>query len=237
MDDAGSPAPGPRILAAEPIRALVFDRDGVLSYFDGETAAAFFRDLVPISVTEVAGLWFNYGRERGFPRSDAEERLQLREFWAFVSDSYQLAAWQRRTLEQVDYADYLVAYPEVKEVLTRLRSMGLRVGVLSNFGLASLSRSLAALELAELIDVAHAAPVTGVAKPEAWAFLAVAQALDTPPQNCLFLDDEQQHVDGAVKAGLRACRVDRSQPLSDVNAGFVNGLTPVLDILQPWPGG
>ena len=57
-------------------QALVFDRDGVLTYFDVEAADRFFRSGFSISVYEVMRLWTEAGMATGFPATpDAEARL------------------------------------------------------------------------------------------------------------------------------------------------------------------
>ena len=86
------------------IDAVLFDRDGVLTYFDVDAATAFFRPLLPISLAEIAGRWRVLGAAVGFPRHLGEERLLWACFWDQLSDEFQLTAEQRAALGSLDYA-------------------------------------------------------------------------------------------------------------------------------------
>ena len=53
-------------------------------------------------------------------------------------------------------------------------------------------------------DVVFNSARLGIAKPDPEAFLAVARALDTAPERCLFVDDTVPNVEGAREAGMQA---------------------------------
>ena len=101
----------------------------------------------------------------------------------------------------------------------------MKVGVLSNFSLASLDASLRTTGLAPWIDAACAATVIGVAKPNPDAYRIAAAALGVAPADCLFFDDEQECVDGARRVGMTAYRVDRRRATHDLDAGVVADLS------------
>ena len=94
------------------------------------------------------------------------------------------------------------------------KAHGLRVGVLSNFDLANIEATLEAVDLADLVDVACAAPVIGAEKPARAAYEITARKLGVPPTACLFFDDVPAYVAGARVAGLRAYHVDRERKTS-----------------------
>jgi HAD superfamily hydrolase (TIGR01509 family) len=192
-------------------QAAIFDRDGVLTDFDLRRAAAFFRPLLPISLAELAALWQTWGQNTGFPRNLAEEKRFWRAFWDHLSDAFALSQQARAELQSVDYANFIKTFPDARPALQAARNWGLKIGVLSNFSLASLEASLQAAGLADLVDVALAAPVLGVAKPEARSYLAVTEALQADPGSCLFFDDEPTCVQGGLAVGMHAYLVDRSR--------------------------
>jgi putative hydrolase of the HAD superfamily len=199
----------PRGASKSMYQAVIFDRDGVLTDFNLCRAAAFFRPLLPLSMHELAVFWQEWGQLAGFPRDLTEEEQFWRAFWDHLSDELSLSDEVRTRLQAVDYVHFLKAFPESRPALQAARKRGLKVGVLSNFTLASLESSLQAVGLADLIDVALAAPVLGVAKPEARSYLAVAEALQVDPGSCLFFDDERPCVQGALAVGMHAYLVDR----------------------------
>jgi putative hydrolase of the HAD superfamily len=185
------------------------DRDGVLTDFDLDAATRFFAPRLPLTIWQISARWEAYGQAVGFPRSLAEETAFFRGFWDTVCDECGATAGVRRELQALDYTRYLVAYPDVRPALEQARRAGLRVGVLSNFSLASLDASLAATGLSDLIDAACAATVIGAAKPQAEAYRIAAQALGVAPEECLFFDDEPECVAGGQTVGMHAFRVDR----------------------------
>ncbi len=96
------------------------------------------------------------------------------------------------------------------------RRAGLKIGVLSNFTLASLEPSLEATGLAGMIG--SACPATVIGSPEARMWLTASQraALGVEPRECLFFDDEQPCVDGKRTAGMTAYLVDHNRNEHDL---------------------
>jgi HAD superfamily hydrolase (TIGR01509 family) len=216
------------------VQAILFDRDGVLTYFDVDAAVAFFQPLFPISVFELAARWQTFGAATGFPRSLAEEKDFFTKFWKQLSDEFKLEPVQLAALENLDYTRFVVPYPEVRSVLNYLHAQNIRLGVLSNFSLASLEQSLVTTNLAAYFDTICAATVIGASKPSAQAYEIAVQALQVEPKQCLFFDDELGCVEGARKLGMRSYLVDRQAATHDLqNAVVVNlSLVPLLVVSQ-----
>jgi len=207
--------------------AVLFDRDGVLTYFDVDAAVEFFRPLLPISLTEIARRWQALGTTIGFPRNLGEERLFWAAFWDQLSAEFVLTAEQRATLGALDYTRFIVPYPEVRSVLVQLRAQNIQLGVLSNFSLASLEQSLVTAGLAEYFEIACSAAVTGAAKPNPQAYQIALDALQVAPGQCLFFDDEADCVEGARSMGLLAFLVDRRAPAHNLAQGVIANLEAV----------
>lgn len=214
-----------------PICAVIFDRDGVLSSFDLESAAHFFTPRVPLSLWQIFDRWEAWGSQVGFPRSDAEEMRFFRGFWDALCDDLGLGSAVRADLQGLDYTRYVVAFPDTRGALLAARRAGLAVGVLSNFSLASLEASLAAMGVGDLVDAACAATVIGAAKPAPRAYQIAAARLGVEPQECLFLDDEEACVAGARAAGMTAYRVDRTLQAHALDQGIVADLGVLPELL------
>jgi putative hydrolase of the HAD superfamily len=112
-----------------------------------------------------------------------------------------------------------------RDVLTELRGRGLKIGVLSNT-LPSIGRTLSAVGLDDLVDVALATCTLGVHKPEAQAFLLAADALGVAPGEVLFIDDKAENVEGARAVGMRAELID----LQGRTPGALSDLHAVLPL-------
>lgn len=209
------------------IQAVLFDRDGVLTYFDVPAATTYFQGLVPVSIYEIAGRWQVFGARMGFPRNMAEESRFFAKFWTELADEFNLTPGQRVTLNNLDYTRFIVPYGEVQLVLEHLRAHHIKLGVLSNFSLASLDQSLVAAGIAPYFDAVCAATVIGAAKPSAQAYRTAVAALQVDPDHCLLFDDEPDCVEGACKVGLRAFRVDRHSTTHELSKQVIADLGPV----------
>jgi len=214
------------------MRAVVFDRDGVLTHFDVSLLRAFFEPLVPLPLAEIAARWQGWCERGACPRTLAEESGFWAGFWDGLASELGLPPATRDRLHAFDYTASIRAFPESRAALARARARGLRVGVLSNFPLASLDASLHAAGLADLIDVACSASVIGAPKPAAPAYLAIAHALDAEPAECFFFDDEPACVEGARVLGLRAFWVDRSREKHSLGERIVRDLDALSEILD-----
>lgn len=212
--------------------AIILDRDGVLTYFDMAPAIAYFEPLLGIPIEELERLWWQWRDPAAAPTTLNEEQLLFGGFWDSLADELALSAEQRERLHQFDYTTVVRAYPDARPALLAARQRGLKIGVLSNFELASLDASLTAAGLADLIDVACAAPVIGVAKPDPEAYLTVARALSVQAENCLYFDDELSWVEGARAVGMQAYIVDRGRARHDLVQGIVCDLSAIVDVLE-----
>ena len=212
-------------------KALVLDRDGVLTYFDVVKATAFFQPLLPLSLEEIAKKWARWGKKFGFPRTVEEETIFFQTFWASLGDELDLPAESRQKLAQFEYTSCILAYAEVWAMLHETRQRGLRIGVLSNFSLASLEASLAVVNLADFVDVACAATVIGASKPAPEAYLTVCRLLGVLPAECLFFDDEVACVEGGRAVGMHAYLVDRQRQDHALAEGIVRDLTAITQLL------
>ncbi len=213
------------------IQAIIFDRDGVLVDFDYIAATTFFEPLVPFSLWEMSARSHQWGLEKGFPRSAAEEKVFFREFWDEICDEFNLSQKTRQKLHQFDYTSIFYPYPDARPALLEARQRGLKIGVLSNFTLASIDASLEATNLADLVDMAFAATIIGHSKPDPEAYLTVTRALSVSPENTLLFDNKRQHVEGGRVVGIRSYLVDRSRADHDLQQGIVQDLSALPEIL------
>jgi putative hydrolase of the HAD superfamily len=213
------------------LKAAIFDRDGVLAYFDFKAASQFFRPLLPISLDRLNQHWQQWGAEVGFPSTLVQEKVFWQGFWHWLGDQFNLPSSIQNRLQDMDYTRFFRPFPDARSALVTARQHGLRVGVLSNFSLASLEDTLMAIGLADLVDVAAAATVIGASKPEPDAYLSVTKALGVQPQQCLFFDDEEICVTGARTLGMHSYRVNRDYTNHDLSQNTVCDLSALSAIL------
>lgn len=102
-----------------------------------------------------------------------------------------------------DAVTYL-AYPDAADVMARLRTSGLAIGVVSNWDV-SLHDVLARLGLAPLLDAVVTSAEAGSSKPDAGIFDRAGELLGARPHRILHVGDHpEEDVDGARGAHLHA---------------------------------
>jgi len=202
------------------MKAVVFDRDGVLASFDRRRAANRLEPLLPFSLAELES------RLRRWHQASPGNVDLWPRFVRYLARDRTLPEFDVEALRKVDPLTFLVAHNDAHMALTAVRARGVMTAVLSNFGLLDLDASLVALKLADLIDIARSAEQLGVAKPDPRAYLAIAKALTVEPSDCLFLDDRDDCVAGARAVGMDAIRIDRSGE----TPGAWTSLAPLIEI-------
>jgi putative hydrolase of the HAD superfamily len=107
--------------------------------------------------------------------------------------------------------DAWVVFPDAVPALERLRSMGLRLAVISNFD-ERLPVLLAALELAHRVDLVVPSSSIGLAKPNPRLFRHALERLEVEAGAALHVGDHRlEDVEGAQAAGMEAVLLDRGR--------------------------
>lgn len=114
-----------------------------------------------------------------------------------------------------------VIRPEAVAAIRAAKAAGCRLGILSNeldlfYGADFRQR----LPLLALFDVIVDATYTHVLKPDARAYASCQEQLGVAAADCVFVDDQQRNIDGAVRAGWRAAHLDVRRP----DAAFARAL-------------
>ncbi len=110
----------------------------------------------------------------------------------------------------VHYRHCWAPYADVLGALDRLRSMDLRLAVLTNGDQAQQEDKLRQMGVLHEFDVVLAGSTLPAFKPSALAFAALCAALGLPADSILYVgDDLDADVRGAAGAGLRPVWIDR----------------------------
>jgi putative hydrolase of the HAD superfamily len=101
-------------------------------------------------------------------------------------------------------------FPETLYTLKQLKSLGLKLGVISNFD-SRIYSVLDALGIRDFFDVITVSSEVGRAKPDQGIFDAAVGALGIPASAVLLVGDSpHDDVEPAIRAGLSAVLVDRN---------------------------
>ena len=214
------------------IRAVIFDRDGVLTQFDIDAVTAFLQPRLHMSTLEVAQRWIQWNSLMSTPTSEAEEAELLHGFWKYIGDLAGVNETVQQELFAFDYVRVIQPYYDAATALQWCQQKELKVGVLSNFSLVTLDQTLEAGGLRQWIDYAAAAPIIGYAKPHPQSFYYIIEKLDVLPEECLLIDDEPSYVEAAWALNMNSFLLNRRLLAHDLEQHKICDLTALPQILD-----
>ena len=199
-------------------KALVLDFGGVISrtLFETHDLSEAALGLAPGTLTwrgpfapETDPLW----------QAMQADHITEREYWMARTRSVgELVGeeWQdmQTFVQRARGADVeAVIRPEAIEAVHRAKAAGCKLAVLSNeldlfYGASFRER----LPLLQLFDVIMDATYTGILKPDRRAYAMCSEALGLSGADCVFVDDQNRNVLGAIQAGWQTVQFDVTQP-------------------------
>ena len=192
------------------VRACVFDAYGTL--FDFASAAARCADVLGDKATAVTTLWRDKQLQYTWLRS-----LQNRhaDFWQVTGDALDF------TLETLGIADPAVrdrlmnlyrtldCFPEVPDVLTRLKKAGFATAILSNGAPAMLADAVAGAKLESLLDHVVSVEDVGIFKPHPLVYQRAVDRLGMPASAISFQSSNAWDAYAASAFGMRVVWCNR----------------------------
>jgi putative hydrolase of the HAD superfamily len=115
------------------------------------------------------------------------------------------------------WRDYLgTANTELIEYARGLRPR-FRTGILSNSFVGAREREQAAYRFEELVDELVYSHECGLLKPDPRSYALICERLKAEPNSVVFLDDLEENVDGARRAGLHGVLyTDNAQAIAEI---------------------
>lgn len=191
------------------MRWIVFDYGEVIS--KPTAALPTLADLLGVTAEDLVTAYWAHrdAYDRGLP--DPEYwRAVAADAGAAVAVDDALAA----RLTEVDVAGWMHPEPSTLALLAELDEAGVPLALLSNapssFGRAA-ERQAWTRHFRHLVFSGD----LGVAKPDERIWQALARRLGARPADCVFLDDRQVNIDGAVAAGMAGVLWRGSAPARD----------------------
>ena len=199
-------------------KAVFFDRDNTLTYKNEDVYKEYYALVESVSkkkfVMDNKKMFalFDNVKKRGFNTSTYENEV------AFYKEYY------REVLNnECGYIDEEVAdkvfntmwlkdrklFDDVIDTFKEIKAKGLRIGIISDTGL-SLGNTLVALGLKDYIDCYTSSKEVGVMMPNPKIYLTALNKLGLKPEECIYVDDYYEEVEGARKLGFKAFRINRS---------------------------
>jgi 2-haloacid dehalogenase len=192
------------------VRACVFDAYGTL--FDFASAAVGCRDMLGDEAERLTALWRDKQLQYTWLRALQDRHA---DFWQVTGDALDFAL-ETLDLKQVGLRDRLMnlyltlaAFPEVPEVLRRLRTAGLTTAILSNGSPSMLQAVVANAGIGNLLDLVLSVEEVGVYKPHPRVYRLAVDRLSTAPDDILFLSSNAWDAYAASAFGLRVIWCNR----------------------------
>ncbi|TAH34113.1 hypothetical protein EYC59_03900 [Candidatus Saccharibacteria bacterium] len=171
------------------VRAIIFDLYGVLAQNGWQAFKAKHFATREDVWTEV----FKLGR-----RVDAGE-ADYTELISFTAE--QTGESQETVRYQLEHT---LANTELLSYIADALKPHYKLGILSNASSTKVLDEVFSSEQIALFDVITLSHHTGLTKPATAAYESIANLLKVNVQECLFIDDQERHVEGAQNAGMRA---------------------------------
>jgi putative hydrolase of the HAD superfamily len=182
-----------------PVRAVLFDYGKVLTNAEDQAAWAAMLALTGVSEGRFHVAYWTY-------RHDYDRHtLDSNAYWRSVADHAGTTFSDTETarLKELDVDVWTNMNDRMVEFALNLQRAGVRTGVLSNIGDAMAQGIVARLPWLSTFYHCTWSYALGLAKPEPAIYLRTAEALDTPPEYILFLDDREENVAAASALGFQ----------------------------------
>ena len=106
-------------------------------------------------------------------------------------------------------------YPDTLETMTKLKSLGFQLGLVSNVGAAALRPTLNRLGLSDYFSVIISRNEVNRLKPDPEGLLKAAAHLGVEPADVIMVGDSLDDVGAARSAGMQACYLSGGQDSRD----------------------
>lgn len=186
------------------IRGCVFDAYGTL--FDFAAAAAGCRDVLGENAERLSALWRDKQLQYTWLRAVQGRHA---DFWQVTGDALDFALAALDLVEVGLRARLmslylnLEAFPEVPEVLRRLKAKGLSTAILSNGTPAMLRAAVQHAGIAGLLGHVMSVEEVGVYKPHPKVYQLAVDRLAVPPAELLFVSSNAWDAHAAAAFGMR----------------------------------
>lgn len=192
------------------VKACVFDAYGTL--FDFASAAKACRDVLGENADRLTALWRDKQLQYTWLRAVQGRHA---DFWQVTGDALDF------TLETLGIADAglrqrlmnlyltLAVFPEVPDVLRRLKQAGMRTAILSNGSPAMLDAAVKGARLDDLLDAVLSVEEAGVYKPHPKVYQLAVERLGVPASAIAFQSSNAWDAHAASAFGMQVVWCNR----------------------------
>lgn len=223
-------------------KAIFFDRDGTLAYFNKEKEVWRNQKIsewsgkpFELSYEKMMELFSLTGEERKpWYKTVDDEREFFKRFYRYllIGEGIKKDIDDRATLlfNELWCNGDRALFPETIEVLEYFRNHGYKMGVISDTS-PSLEYTLQQLGIAKYFTSFTASSLVGAGKPSPIIFNAALKAQGVSAKESLYVDDYKPEADGAREQGFTSFLIDRSSN-DDTDKWSIKSLTQLIDFVE-----
>ena len=197
------------------IKAIIFDAYGTL--FDVNSAAEKYKDKIGDKWESFANYWRTTQLEYTWLRSLMSRH---KDFWQVTKDSldksmkaFKIDSSMRSEL--LDLYKILSTFPEVKEVLDKLKEKNYKLAILSNGTPILLNELVKKNNLDGIFDEIFSVEEVGIYKPDSKVYEMPIKKYNCKPENICFMSSNTWDVSGGGIFGYNAVWVNRFNKVFD----------------------
>lgn len=191
----------------ENINNLVFDIGGVLIGYRWEDMLKDY-GLNDEEANRIGSIIFNDPIWRDYDRGIIETEALILYYRKMYPQDAEHIEYFIRNCELIK-----VNRPRVWEIIESLKEIGYKIYLLSNYSEHLLKLHVSDMHLFNKVDGKVISYEVNYIKPEPQIYEALLDKYNLNPAECLFFDDRQDNVDGALKANINAQKVDGEEHL------------------------
>lgn len=192
------------------IKACIFDAYGTL--FDVNAACRELSKEVGDNWEKLASLWRLRQVEYTWLRNSMDEYI---DFWQITSDALDYAM-ETLGIENNELREGLLnlylkleAYPEVNDLLKKLKQRGLKTGILSNGSMKMLNSAVDNANIREYLDEILSVEECKIYKPSSKVYDLVKIKMQISKENVLFFSSNAWDMHAASNYGFKTIWVNR----------------------------
>lgn len=183
------------------IKNIVFDMGGVLIDFNPEKTlnTYFSKETADIALKEIfrSNLWRE--RDRGTVTSD--------EIMDLVGDKIPKKDYEKVSEMTHNLFPYMKPFPQMYDFIVELKEKGYKIYLLSNAS-TDFYENKDTIPALSLFDGMLVSSDWKLLKPEREIYEKLYSLFNLNPEECIFIDDVQENVEGSEKAGMKALCYD-----------------------------
>ncbi|MCK5040628.1 MAG: HAD family phosphatase [Candidatus Aenigmarchaeota archaeon] len=191
------------------IKAIIFDFGGVVEKFDNDIFLEKISKFSDKGVEELNELIYV---SSDLPRKYEMGLISSGEFFRKISEMCNLSLSKQEFIEA--YTDIFCPIQTTHRLIKKLKNK-YKISLLSNTSHWDFEHGIKKSEVFSLFDFMTLSFEVGARKPEEKIYLDALDKLKLKPQECVFIDDVVEYVEGANKTGINGIHYTSYDKLLD----------------------